>query len=107
MSTEGTQQQPTKPRFLKTTEILPECYTSYLSPNAQRVFGTIWNRLNNYGSDQIWLENSYLIERTRIRQEQLDPALSELSGLRLLEIVPGLIQNRYRVTDPEADDNQD
>ena len=107
MSTSTPTQQQTKPRFMKTAEILPEFYLSYLSPNAQRVYSTIWNRLNNYASDQIWLENSYLIERTRIRVEQLEPALSELSGLRLLEIVPGLIQNRYKILDPDAEAKQE
>jgi replication initiation and membrane attachment protein DnaB len=107
MSMDSTEQQQTKPRFMKTKELLPEFYLTYLSPNAQRIYGTIWNRLNNYASDQIWLENSYLIERTRIRVEQLDPALSELSGLRLLEIVPGKIQNRYKITDPDEQDTQD
>jgi hypothetical protein len=105
-STEDIQPKPKQP-FMRCKDILPEVYLTYLSPNAQRLYGTIWNALNGYGSDSIWIKNSHLIERTRIRIEQLDPALSELSSLQLMEITPGLIQNRYRVTDPDVEPAQD
>jgi hypothetical protein len=96
-----------KTTFMKCKELLPEHYYSNLSPNAQRLYSTIWNALNNYASDQIWITNAKLVERAHIRIEQLSPALSELSHMQLLEIVPGLIQNRYRITDPEAEPTQD
>jgi hypothetical protein len=92
--------------FLKCEQILPPQHFRGLSPNAKRVYATVWNRLNNYGSDSIWLMDSYLIERTRIRPEQLGPALSELSRAQLLEMLPGKIQSRYKVIDPDSEQNE-
>ena len=103
MNTDIVAQPQLKPRFLKCEEILPSRYYKALSPNARRIYQTAWNRLNGYGSDTLWIRDALMVERTRIRPEQLGPAQSELSRAGLVEMVPGLIQTRYRILDPDAE----
>jgi len=98
--------QPTpKKKFHLIDEILPNgIHRTAITKEAQRVFVGIWNKLNGYGSDSIWIRNEHLILMSRVRPDKLDSALSELSGAGLLEIKIGLVQNRYRVTAPDQDE---
>jgi hypothetical protein len=89
-------------KFFLIAEILPSRIYRNLSHDARRVYAGIWNRLNNYMADSAWISNENLCRKTRLPNEKLDPALSELSRAGLLEIVPGLLQNRYKVLDPDA-----
>jgi hypothetical protein len=97
-SVEGTVMPP----FKKAEELLPPEYFDKLSRNARNVFATVWNRLNNYGSATVWMLDTEIVRRAGIRQEQLASAQSELSRAGLLEMLPGLIQTRYRILDPDA-----
>jgi hypothetical protein len=81
---------------------LPSRIYRTISKDAQKIFAGIWNRLNNSTVDSIWISNENLCRKTRLPAEKLDSALSELSRAGLLEIVPGLVQNRYKVLDPDA-----
>jgi hypothetical protein len=90
------------PPFKKAEELLPPEYFDKLSRNARNVFATVWNRLNNYGSATVWMLDTEIVRRAGIRQEQLASAQSELSRAGLLEMLPGLIQTRYRILDPDA-----
>jgi hypothetical protein len=89
-------------KFFLVAEILPSRIYRTINRDAQRVFAGIWNRLNNSSVDSIWISNENICRKTRLPEEKLDSALSELSRAGLLEIVPGLVQNRYKVLDPDA-----
>jgi hypothetical protein len=91
-----------KRKFFMVAEILPSRIYRNISKNAQRVYGGIWNRLNNSMVDSVWISNENICRMTRLPEKKLDSALSELSRAGLLEIVPGLIQNNYRILDPDA-----
>jgi hypothetical protein len=87
--------------FRKAEELLPPKYFDKLSRNGRNVFAAVWNRLNGYGSPTVWMLDRDIVGRAGIRQEQLASAQSELSRAGLLEMLPGLIQTRYRILDPD------
>jgi hypothetical protein len=89
-------------KFFLVAEILPSIIYRTLSKDAQRIFAGVWNRLNNSSVDNIWISNENICRKTRLPLEKLDSALSELSRAGLLEIVPGLVQNRYKILDSYA-----
>jgi hypothetical protein len=74
-------------------EILPSRIYRTISKDAQRTFAGIWNRLNNSTVDSIWISNENICRKTRLPEEKLDSALSELCRAGLLEVTRGLIQN--------------
>jgi hypothetical protein len=89
-------------KFFLIAEILPSRIYRTISRDAQRIFAGIWNRLNNSTVSSIWISNESLCRKTRLPAEKLDSALAELCRAGLLEVTPGLVQNRYKILDPDA-----
>ena len=106
MNTDSTQPQvspfQSKRQFFLTPQILPVRIYRTLSKDAHKIFAGIWNRLNNYTADSIWIMNTDLCRLAHIGDERLNPALAELCRAGVLEITGGLIQNKYRILDPDA-----
>ena len=106
MTTLNTQPlQPLQPKkkFILIDELLPDTtQRRSITTEAHRVYTGIWNKLNRYPSDAIWIKNDQLSIMARVSPENLDKALSELSSAGLLEIKVGMVQNQYRII--SADD---
>jgi hypothetical protein len=90
--------------FRTAAELLPPNILQKLSPNARRVYATVWHRLDGYSSPTVWMLDAEIIKRAYIRPEQLASAQSELSRAGLLGMLPGVVQTRYRILDPDEPD---
>lgn len=100
----GTEQ----PRYIfrQTPEILPEKYLRLLGTQAKRLYAAIWNRLAMRGLNSMWMTDAEVIRRSRINPAMIDEIRSELCRAGLMHIVPGAVQNKYEICDPDAEFEQ-
>jgi DNA replication initiation complex subunit (GINS family) len=82
---------PNKPayKFLQASEILPREILTTLTPEAQKLYQTVWNRFRDDRKTTLMMFDVDVSNRSRLRPERLVAAQSELVRANLLAMTPG------------------
>ena len=75
--------------FIKPSLILPREILSYLSPDAVRLYGNIWNLMRRKDCDHVWLSDRGASIMSRIDCDNLQQAKQELVDVGLFTIKEG------------------
>mgnify|MGYP001477620190 CR=1 FL=1 len=84
-----------------TRQPLSEWHLEMLSPNAAKLYQTIWARMARKNLTTIVLDDAEASRRARVLMHHIPAAQSELARANLLEMSPGVGLTKYTfVSDP-------